>query len=280
VARLIRTEKEVEGRFEEVWLVVEEDPLDQWADGPLDVVGNPAPRQDGFERATGKAIYTADLQLPGMLHTAVLRSPFARARVKSFDASRVLEAPGVRAVLEPGAVRQLVTEANYQGQSIAAVAADTFAQARAALGAFQVEFEELEPMLDPEEAVAQKKLHGEPRTYDRGDVSRGFAEADVVVEGTYRTQTVLHNSLETHQSVCEWEGDRLVVYISTQFVWGIREEIAESLGLPGDKVRIVCNYMGGGFGSKNNAGDYTYIATNRCRETRKRSRRQRGESGR
>ena len=204
MARLIRTEKEVEGRFEEVWLVVEEDPLDQWADGPLDVVGNPAPRQDGLERATGKAIYTADLQLPGMLHTAVLRSPFARARVKSFDASRVLEAPGVRAVLEPGAVRQLVTEANYQGQSIAAVAADTFAQARAALGAFQVEFEELEPMLDPEEAVAQKKLHGEPRTYDRGDVSRGFAEADVVVEGTYRTQTVLHNSLETHQSVCRW----------------------------------------------------------------------------
>ena len=65
MARLIRTEKEVEGRFEEVWLVVEEDPLDQWADGPLDVVGNPAPRQDGLERATGKAIYTADLHLPG-----------------------------------------------------------------------------------------------------------------------------------------------------------------------------------------------------------------------
>ena len=109
-------------------------------------------------------------------------------------------------------------------------------------------------MLDPEEAVAQKKLHGEPRNYDRGDVSRGFAEADVVVEATYRTQTVLHNSLETHQSVCDWEGDQLVVYISTQFVWGIREEIAEALGLPADKVRVVCNYMGGGFGSKNDAG--------------------------
>jgi CO/xanthine dehydrogenase Mo-binding subunit len=267
VARLIRTEKEVEGRFEEVWLVVEEDPLDQWADGPLDVVGKPAARQDGLQRATGKAIYTSDLELTGMLHTAVLRSPFARARVKSFDASRVLEAQGVRAVLEPGAIKQLVTEANYQGQSIAAVAADTFAQARAALGAFQVEFEELEPMLDPEDAVAQKKLHGEPRTYDRGDVSRGFAEADVVVEATYRTQTVLHNSLETHQSVCEWEGDQLVVYISTQFVWGIREEIAESLGLPGDKVRVVCNYMGGGFGSKNNAGDYTYIGIELAKRT-------------
>ncbi len=267
MARLIRTEKEVEGRFEEVWLVVEEDPLDQWTDGPLDVVGKPAARQDGLQRATGKAIYTADLDLPGMLHTAVLRSPFARARVKSFDASRALEAPGVRAVLEPGAIRQTASEANYQGQSIAAVAADTFAQARAALGALSVEFEELEPTLDPEEAVAQKKLHGEPRSYDRGDVSRGFADADVVVEATYRTQTVLHNSLETHQSVCDWEGDQLVVYISTQFVWGIREEISEALGLPGDKVRVVCNYMGGGFGSKNAAGDYTYIAIELAKRT-------------
>src|SRR5205823_12983253 len=144
---------------------------------------------------------------------------------------------------------------------------DTFAQARAALGAFQVEFEELEPMLDPEEAVAQKKLHGEPRTYDRGDVSRGFAEADVVVEGTYRTQTVLHNSLETHQSVCEWEGDTLNVYISTQFIWGVRKDIAETLGMPEDKVRVVCQFMGGGFGSKNSADPHTFVAAELARVT-------------
>ena len=90
MARLIRTEKEVEGRFEEVWLVVEEDPVDPWPDGPGDVVGRPAPRQDGLQRATGKALYTADLQLPGMLQAAVLRSPHARARVKGFDASHAL----------------------------------------------------------------------------------------------------------------------------------------------------------------------------------------------
>ena len=120
-------------------------------------------------------------------------------------------------------------------------------------------------MLDPEEAVAQKQLHGEPRTYDRGDVARGFAEADVVVEATYRTQTVLHNSIETHQSVCDWEGDQLVVYISTQFIWGIRDEVAEALGLPRDKVRVVCDYMGGGFGSKNGAGRL-HVHRGRARE--------------
>ena len=202
-----------------------------------------------------------------MLHAAVLRSPYARARVKSFDASRALEAPGVRAVLDPGAIPQLVTEPNFQGQSIAAIAADTLAQARAALALLDVELEQLEPTLDPEEAVAQKRIHGEPRSYDRGDVSQGFAEAEVVVEATYRTQSVLHHSMETHQSVCDWEGDQLVVYISTQFIWGIRHEIAESLGLPEDKVRVVCNYMGGGFGSKNAAGDYTYIAAELAKRT-------------
>src|SRR5206468_4360500 len=85
VARLIRTEKEVEGRYEEVWIVVDEDALDQWPAGPLTTVGRRVPRVDGLMRARGQALFTADLQLPGMLHTAVLRSPYARARVRSID---------------------------------------------------------------------------------------------------------------------------------------------------------------------------------------------------
>jgi len=267
VARLIRTEKEVEGRFEEVWLVVEEDPLDPWPDGPQDVVGRPAPRQDGRQRATGRALYTADIELPGMLHAAVLRSPHPRARVKKLDASPAHDAPGVRAILEPGTIPELVRDANYQGQPIAAVAADTFAQARAALARIDVEFEVLEPLIDPEEAVQKKSLLSEPRTFDRGDVANGLAEADAIVEATYRTQTVLHNSMETHQSVCDWDGDQLVVYISTQFIWGVRDEISRKLGLPQDKVRVVCNYMGGGFGSKNGAGDYTYVAAELAKRT-------------
>ena len=75
MARLIRTEKEVEGRYEEVWLVVEEDALEQWPAGAREIVGQPATRIDGLERARGEAVYTSDLKLPGMLHAAVLRSP-------------------------------------------------------------------------------------------------------------------------------------------------------------------------------------------------------------
>src|SRR5207244_1939826 len=87
-----------------------------------------------------------------------------------------------------------------------------------------------------------------------------LAEADVVVEAEYRTQIVLHNSMETHQAICRWEGDVLEVYISTQFIWGVRDSVASELGLPPDKVRVVCEYMGGGFGAKNDPGEYTFVA--------------------
>jgi CO/xanthine dehydrogenase Mo-binding subunit len=261
MARLIKTEKEVEGRYTEQWVVVEgdDDALDQWPQGARSVVGQPAPRQDGHQRARGQAIYTADIQLPGLVHAAVLRSPFARARVNKLDLSPALELPGVVGAIGPDDCHVLQTEPGYHGAPVAAVAADSFARAREALAAIEVEWEELEPLLDPEEAVSQGSVLEEARRYERGDVDAGFAEADVVVEAEYRTQTVLHNSMETHQSVVRWEGDTLEVYISTQFIWGVRSSIAQQLELPPDRVRVVCNYMGGGFGSKNNPGDYTYI---------------------
>jgi CO/xanthine dehydrogenase Mo-binding subunit len=267
LARLIRTEKEVEGRFEEVWIVVEEDPLEQWPEGPLSVVGRPAPRQDGPLRVRGEARYTADIKLPGMLHAAVLRSPHAHARVRRIDLSPALVLPGVRAAIGPGEAHGLEEEAGWAGAPVAAVAADTFAQARAALEAINIDWEELEVVLDPDEAVQRGLLTGEARRSERGDVDRAFAEADVVVEATYRTQTVLHNSLETHQAVCEWQGDTLHVYISTQYIWGIRQEVAKTLGLPEDRVRVVCEFMGGGFGAKNGPDEYTFVAAELAKRT-------------
>jgi xanthine dehydrogenase YagR molybdenum-binding subunit len=268
VARLIRTEKEVEGRYEEVWLVVDEDALEQWPAGPREVVGRPAPRVDGRERATGQAVFTADLRLPGMLHAAVLRSPHPRARVARLDLAPALALPGVHAAIGPEDIPQLTADCNYQGEAVAAVCADTIAQARAAVAAIDCEFEVLEPLLDPDEAVRRGELlGGEPRARERGDYERGLGEADVVVEGEYRTQVVLHNSMETHQAVVEWVGDGVEVHISTQYIWGIRAAVADGLGLPGDKVRVICHYMGGGFGSKNSPDDYTLIAAELARRT-------------
>jgi CO/xanthine dehydrogenase Mo-binding subunit len=263
VARLIKTEKEVEGRYEDVWLVVEEDPLEQWPAGPRTTVGHEATRVDAPQRVRGEARFTADLQFPGMLHAAVLRSPYAHARAKRIDVERARTAPGVQAIIGPGDAPELEEEAGYHGAPVAAIAADTFAQAQAALELLDVDWDILDPALDPEHS----DRHGEPSRNERGDLDAGLAEADVVVEAEYRTQSVLHNSMETHQTICRWEGDVLEVYTSTQFIWGLRDDIATTLELPPDKVRVVCEYMGGGFGSKNSPGEFTYVAAELAKRT-------------
>jgi xanthine dehydrogenase YagR molybdenum-binding subunit len=268
VARLIRTEKEVEGRYEEVWLVVEEDALEQWPAGAREIVGRPHVRVDGAERARGEAIYTADLQLNGMLHTAVLRSPHPRAKVTRLDLAPALALPGVQAAIGPNDIPQLTDDCHYQGEAIAAICADSAAHARAALRAIDVEFDVLEPLLDPDEAARRGELvDEEPRVQSRGDYERGLAEADVVVEAEFRTQVVMHNSMETHQAVVQWVGDSVEVHISTQYIWGIRNAVASGLELPPDKVRVICHYMGGGFGSKNSPDDYTFIAAELAKRT-------------
>jgi CO/xanthine dehydrogenase Mo-binding subunit len=266
MARLIRTEKEVEGKYTEQWIVVEEDSLDQWPEGPQTIVGRPAARVTGAARARGEAEYTADIRLPSMLHTAVLRSPHARARVTRLDLARALAAPGVRAVLAPEECKYLTREPGFPGEPVAAVAADTFAQARVAVERIDVEWDVLEPLLDADEAIRRDELIADPSRYERGDLDRGLAEADVVVEAEYRTQTVLHNALETHQAVCAWEADRLTVYISTQFIWDVRTKVAEHFRMPADKVRVICRFMGGGFGAKTSPGEYTFIAAELARK--------------
>jgi CO/xanthine dehydrogenase Mo-binding subunit len=267
LARLIKTEKEVEGRYSETWIVVEEDALDQWPAGPLNTVGREAIRVDGGERARGEALYTADLVFPGMLHAAILRSPHSRARVARIDLGPALAAPGVRAALGPDELDSLTDQPGFVGASVAAVAADTDAQARAAVELIAVEWELLEPLVDPDEAVERKEFLNDPRRYDRGELERGLAEADVVVEAEYRTQVALHNSMEPHGVVCRWEGETLEVYISTQWIWGVRSDVAEKLGLAEDDVRVVCNFMGGGFGSKNGPREHTYVATELAKRT-------------
>jgi xanthine dehydrogenase YagR molybdenum-binding subunit len=267
VARLIRSEKEVEGRYEEVWTLVEEDALDQWPAGPGDVVGRPAARLDGYAKARGEARYTADVKLPGMVHAALVRSPHAHARVARIDLDAAAAAPGVVAVLGPGEIEGVDAEATFEGYAVGAVVALTEGRARAAAELVEVEWEVLEALLDPEEAVRRGSLIAPTKRYERGDVERGLAEADAVVEAVYTTQTLNHTPLETHQAVCEWRGDTLDVHVSTQYIWGIRNDLAKALRVPPDKVRVVCEFMGGGFGAKNGIGNYLIAAAELARRT-------------
>ena len=268
MARLIRTEKEVEGRYEEVWLVVEEDSLDQWPAGPLEIVGRDALRVDGRERATGQAVFTADLAKPGMLHTAVLRSPHPRARVSTHrpragarDAGRPRrDRPRRHRATDRRLLATRVrrsppcapTRSRRHAQRCVRSRASSRCSNRCSI---------------PTRRFAEAHCSASRASARAATTSRGSQRQTSVVEAEFRTQVVLHNSMETHQAVVEWIGEGVEVHISTQYIWGVRDAVAEGLGLPADKVRVVCHYMGGGFGSKNGPDDYTFIAAELARRT-------------
>lgn len=279
MARLVKTKVEVEGQVNERLTVVEGPDLQPWpADAALKIVGKPQPRVDGPERVTGRAKYTLDIQLPGMLYARVLRSPHPHARIKRLDVSRAAAFPGVRAVLSYRNAPKIpwMNDTNildrvlrYVGDEVVAVAADDEYIAEDALRLINVEYEQLPFVVDAEEALRPEapKIYrdgnlagGKPRIYERGDLDRGFAEAEVIVEETFRTQSALHNCLEPHGAVAAWDGDNLTIWESTQHVYGVHEQVAEALGLPQRKVRVICQYMGGGFGSKQYTGRWSILA--------------------
>lgn len=289
MAEVVKSEVVFEGTKHEQYVVVERDDPEQWpASAELKHVGKPHPRIDGAERVTGRATYTYDVRLPGMLSARILRSPHPHARIARLDTSRAEALPGVRAVLSHlnapdipwhrGRSRLFDTELRYEGDEVLAVAADDEYIARDALRLVEVEYEELPFETDAENAVPQAsggmamvgdEKHPGPKVAERGDVESGLGEADVVVEARYTTSSQLHQSLETHGSVAHWEGNRLTIWDSTQHVFGVRNKVAESLGLPYNRVRVIKKYMGGGFGSKGSAGKYTVIAALLSRASRR-----------
>ena len=150
----------------------------------------------------------------------------------------------------------------YEGEEVAAVAAETQQQAWDAVRAIQVEYQALPFVIGMEEAMkpGAPPVHegsnqiAAPREIKRGDVAKGFAEADVVLEETYRTSCEIHAPREVHGSVARWDGDHLTVWGTNQGPFGIQSGIAKALNMPLSKVWVVSSYMGGGFGSKQEAG--------------------------
>ncbi|MBI3913792.1 MAG: xanthine dehydrogenase family protein molybdopterin-binding subunit, partial [Chloroflexi bacterium] len=279
MAKLLKTKIEVEGRVSEQISLVEEDKTVAWdVEEELDVVGKPTPRVDGDMRVSGSAVYPSDLHLPGMLTARFLRSPHPHARIQRLDTTRAEKLPGVRAVLSSnnqpdkswrGERKIFGDRVRYVGDEVAAVAADTPAIAAQACRLIEVEYEVLPFVLDAELAAREDapKLYesgnvmdGKPDLIERGEVDKAFKHADMIVEGDFETPYQLHNSLETHGCVATWEGDRVVLYESTQNVHGVRDNIANFLGLNKNQVRVIHQFMGGGFGAKNSAGKYTICA--------------------
>jgi len=267
-----------------------DDPPPLPINGALDVVGKPVPRIDGRAKVTGAARFTVDVRLPGMLFARVLRSPHAHARILGVNMRAAADSLGVRAV-------HVVTEAgngvlqtvHYRGAPIAAVAAATRAQAEAALALIKVRYAPLHFVVDLDEArqtyspaVFEATLASSPgfsrstnvwgpvrdpfASGSRGNVADGLAEADFIIDGQFRTQVQTHCCLEPHAIVADWQPNRLTVYTSTQNVRGVRDELAETFGLEQRAVRVISEFMGGGFGSKLSAGDYAFLAVELSRK--------------
>ncbi|MEV7504809.1 molybdopterin-dependent oxidoreductase [Streptomyces sp. NPDC093018] len=259
------------------------------APGAGESVGRSLPAPAGPQVVTGTARYTFDIDVPGLLHMKLLRSPHAHARITAIDTTAALRVPGVHAVLthedaperhfstarhehpeeDPDDTRVLDDTVRYIGQRVAAVVADSEAAAEEGCRRIEVAYEVLPAVLDPEEAMRP----GAPVVHDKdaatariarphdnvvgeahgeiGDIEAGFAAADTVYERTFRTQRVQHASLETHGAVA-WldEDDRLNVRSSTQTPFLTRRALCALYDLPHDRVRVVAGRVGGGFGGK------------------------------
>lgn len=242
----------------------------------FDVVGKDLAAVGGQAVVTGKALYSPDLEFPGMLVGKLLYSPYACARIIDLDLTAARGIPGVAAVITaddiPGENSYLywypdqpllvTDEVRYQGDAVAAVAAETEGIALAALEAIKVTYEPLDGVFDPEEAmkpgsnqVWPDKTNIQSHYVDQwGDIKQGFAAADVIIEDTYTTHYEEHAMLETESAVAHVESDGTVlVHASAQAPHRDRMQIARALGLPEAMVREITPHIGGAFGAKDEA---------------------------
>jgi xanthine dehydrogenase YagR molybdenum-binding subunit len=237
---------------------------ESWAQ--FEQMGKPRPRSEGPLKVTGRARYTHDVKLPGMLYGRMIGAEIAAGEIVAIDTSKAEALPGVKAVWT--ADSRIV---RFAGQDVAAVAAVSPEIAMDAARLVKVTYKERPfthelraamkddaPLVyDLDKSPAGRDVPRKGNVFgpgrsrgNRGDVEKGFAEAEVVHEGTYYCAVHTHSPLETHGVVASWEGDQLTVYASTQGIFAVREGLAEALGIDRKNVRVLCEHMGGGFGSK------------------------------
>jgi xanthine dehydrogenase YagR molybdenum-binding subunit len=277
----------------------------------LQFVGKRVPRVDGPHKTTGRARYTADVYLPGMLYAKMVNSSLPHARIRSIDTSAAAAYPGVKGVYilkhlsDVAQVKDQSKEmpskfpiVRFTGQPIAGVAATSQTAANEAAKLVKIEYEALPFVTTVEEArqpnaplvyPAPAEMAGSagggggaknvpqkgnargpalgPRGAEQGSTEKGFSEAEVLVEGDYKTQVQTHSPLETHGVVADWKPDLLTVYASTQGTSTVRDELAEVFAIPKSRIRVITEFMGGGFGAKFGAGNFGVVATALSKQT-------------
>ena len=246
----------------------------------MKAIGSRPIRPDGVDKVTGRANFGADMTLPGMIHAKILRSPYAHARIRNVDFSKALALDGVHAAISgsnlpaEGAsdlgINVLAREkVLYHGHAVAAVAAKSPAIAEAALDLIEVDYEVLNPVLSVDEALAEgativrEDVHtnndqskppnniAAQQQFERGDVDKGFAQADVIVENEYRVPTAHQGYIEPHACVASInEAGRATIWCSTQGQFDVRNLVAGVLSTQVSNIKVIPSEIGGGFGGK------------------------------
>lgn len=262
-----------------------------------DIIGAPIDRTDGRLKVTGGARYSAEINLPGMTYGVLINSTISDGTVASMDTAEAESAPGVLKVYTPfnalklpkssamgvGAApfaRKLAllqnTDVHYFLQPIGIVIADTLVHARHAAALVKVKYEEGKPIMGLvehlQDAFAPDGISGsekKPADTAEGAASAGINSAPARVEFVYQTPTENHNPMEPHATIASWDGDRLILFESTQGVFNTRQRLAGLFGLHDENVRVVCHYVGGGFGTKGAIWAHTILAAMCAKEVRR-----------
>jgi xanthine dehydrogenase molybdenum-binding subunit len=267
----------------------------------LTIVGKSVKRSDTLEKVTGQAKYAGDVALPGLLFGKIKRSTIAHAKVKSIDVSKALALKGVKAVLTHENVPRVLhygsphprsasvtkdqyildDRVRYWGEGVAAVAAVSEEIAEEALALIEVEYQPLPAVFTIEDAMAEAapRIHDNgleqnnvlpPVVVTRGDIEKGFAEADLVMEGEYELGRPTPAYMEPNVCACQWDGNgKLTIWSSTQTAFMVRGALAEVLGLPLNKVRVIVEHMGGGFGAKQDLFQHEFLCALLAKETKR-----------
>lgn len=222
-------------------------------------IGSHHTRVDGPAKVTGSAKYSSDVQPEGWLYGMILRSRWPKAKISKINLEQAAKAPGIKAAI---LVREGERTVRYYGEELAAVAGTSKQACLDALRLIEVEARPLPFVVREDEAREESspRVWGEaanlskPRMNEKGEVDRAFAECAAVVEGFYTTPVQLHHSLETHGNTISWTDDGVIAWASTQGIFGVQEGLASHLDVPRSRVRVISEYMGGGFGSKFDPG--------------------------
>jgi len=251
----------------------------------MSITGAPINRVDAWAKVSGAARYSAEHPVANVVHAVLVTSTIPSGRVLAIDDSAAREMPGVLLVMthenafrlpqktkygkiQPPVGRRLTLlqedEVHYNNQPIAVVVADTYERAREAGARLRIEYERKPAVLDFEQAKQAvhppDKVLAEDTDTKRGDLHAGLLSGSARIDVTYTTPIEHHNPLETHATIAEWQGDRLILHDSTQYMKGVQRIVASIFDIPPENVTAICPYVGGGFGCKGSAWSHVVLA--------------------